>query len=354
MALQHQYNKFSKKIALTLQSAEYKKAREKDDLVTPKVTAAFEVAGYEIHSTFMQGSLSYNTGVIPLDGDYDIDRAVAITKSSSPDNPVDPKKIIKKVLSDHGFSDPQIKKPCVTADYKTEPMHIDYPTYRVGDYLGGYDLAVGKEHSDENNRGWEESDPIGLNEWITSRDNRQGGFFASDLTDAEKQQFNRLVRYIKRWRDFKYTSKDQRSKIYSIALTIMMNASFAPSVNEDGVADDHQALKETLSILLEDGTYFKPLGDGKYDLVVKLPVMPHCDVFKGRGADVAVVLRNRFNKLLDALHEVDDLDSLSAQCDVLRKQFGDDFPSSEEGASNQQSSRAKQSSAGLVGVSSGA
>ena len=154
MSLQSKYRRFAKNIALTRECEAYKKAREKDDLVTPKVEKAFKDEGYEVDSNFLQGSLAVNTGVIPIDDDYDIDRAIAITRSSSPDNPVEPKKIIKKVLSEHGFKDAKIKKPCVTADYKSEPMHIDFPTYRVGGLFGGYQLAVGKENTDEGNRSW--------------------------------------------------------------------------------------------------------------------------------------------------------------------------------------------------------
>ena len=45
MSLQNQYNKFAIKIALNRQSDEYKKAREKDDLVTPKVIDALNKEG---------------------------------------------------------------------------------------------------------------------------------------------------------------------------------------------------------------------------------------------------------------------------------------------------------------------
>ena len=192
MSLQNQYKKFAETIALSRDSAKYKAAREKDDMITPKVEAAFKEEGYEVESSFMQGSLATYTGVIPLDDDYDIDRAIAITKASSPDNPVEPKKIIKRVLAEHGFSEPKIKRPCVTADYKSTPMHIDYPTYRISAF-GNYQLAVGKEYSDEDKGCWYDADPKGLNEWITSSKNHQGGLFAGDLTAAERSQFYRLV-----------------------------------------------------------------------------------------------------------------------------------------------------------------
>ena len=353
MSLQNKYKNFADKIALTRESDKYKDGREKDDMITPKVVAAFKEAGYIVDSNFMQGSLKSHTGVIPLNGDdYDIDRAIAITEDSSPNNPIEPKKIVKRVLSEHGFSEPKIKRPCVTADYKSKPLHIDFPIYRV-DSDGDYQLAVGKENSDEDNHSWDDSDPKGLNDWITSGGNHQGGWLADDLTSAERSQFYRIVRYLKRWRDFKYTSEEQRKKIYSIALTIMLKKSFCPCVDDEGIPDDHTALKDTLTVLLEDDNYFTEKWNGSIDLEVHLPVTPKSDVFKGRGDSIAEVLRNRLQKLLDVLHDVDEEDFEKEQCKILRKQFGDDFPDGNNNG-NKNNSRATTKTAGLVGVSSGA
>lgn len=347
MSLQSKYMKFAGAIALTRESEKYKEAREKDDLITPKIEKAFNEKGWEVDSSFIQGSLKSNTGVIPLDGDCDIDRAVAIKHSKSPENPVDPKKTIKKVLSDHGFSEPKIKKPCVTADYKGKDLHIDYPTYRVDD-LENYQLAVGKEFSDEENRYWEDSDPKGLVDWVTSTDNLQGGL---ELTSAERSQFYRVVRYLKRWRDFKYSSEAERKKIYSIAVTIMAKGSFCPCVDENSRPDDHQALKDTLDVILEPGRYFTEQWDSKYDVVVDLPVVPNSDVFKGKGSSIATVLRNRLDKLRDILKDVDGLEVLKEKCELLRKHFGDDFPESDDDSDGE---RIKKKTPGFSGVSGGA
>lgn len=353
MSLQTYYNKFAKAIELTWGSKQYKDAREKDDMITPKVEAAFKDKGYVVHSNFMQGSLKSNTGVVPVNGDdYDIDRAIAIEEDGSPDNPVEPKKVLKNVLSDHGFSNPRIKKPCVTADYASKPLHIDFPVYRVDEYEN-YQLAVGKEHSDENNRSWDDADPKGLNDWITSDDNHQGGILSKKLTPEEKRQFYRLVRYIKRWRDIKYTSKEQRDKIYSIALTIMMKKSFCPCIDGEGTPDDHTALKNTIEAVLEDGVFFSENWSGDLNLEVYLPVTPKDDVFKGRGDIVATVLQNRLIKLLEAIEKAEDEESDKKACGILQKQFGSDFPEGDDNGTTN-NSRVKSSTPGFVGVSTGA
>lgn len=352
MSLQTRYNKFADTIALTRESDKYKDAREKDDLITPKVEEAFKKEGYEVDSNFLQGSLATHTGIIPLDGDYDIDRAIAITTESSPENPVKPKKNVKQVLIDHGFKEPKIKKPCVTADYKNKPIHIDYPIYRVDDF-GNYELAVGKETSDENNRSWDEADPKQLLDWITSNKNHQT-IIGEDLTSSEKRQFYRLVRYIKRWRDERYGSESQRKKVFSIALTVMFKESFNPSVDDNGKADDHQALKDTLDTILNNSSYFIYQGDGKYNIRVDLPVIPYRDIFSENSKTVGTQLKKRLEKLFDVLIEVDEKEKLKDKTELLQKQFGKDFPIAEDSTNSKNEGRIAATTSGLVGVSGGA
>lgn len=356
MSLQSRYNEFKNKIALTRESEKYKVAREKDDLITSKVEKEFRDEGYEVDSNFMQGSLAVDTGIIPLDGDYDIDRAIVITKGSSPDNPVEAKKVVKRVLTNHGFKQQRIKIPCVTADYQNNDFHIDLVIYRKN-LWGNYQLAVGKEHSDEYNRSWNDAEPRDLIDWIKSRDNPFALLF--DLTQAEKSQFYRLVRYIKRWRDFKYTSETERKKVYSIALTIMFKESFKPCVNDDtGLADDHTALKNTLTEILNEKNYFQYQGDEKYKVIVHLPVTPNNDIFnshaKLNGTSIGTSLRYRMAKLLEELKKVDDVESETEKCGILRKQFGEDFPIPDQNTNSNSSTRTISSTPGIVGVNNGA
>lgn len=356
MSLQSRYYEFKKNIALTRESKQYKSAREKDDLITEKVEQAFRDEGYEVQPNFMQGSLAVHTGVIPLDGDYDIDRAIVITEASAPINPVEPKKVIKRVLTKHGFKTSKIKKPCVTADYQNNDFHIDLVVYSKS-FFGNYQLAVGKEFSDENNRSWDTSEPKELIDWIKSKENHTAVFF--DLTKEEKSQFYRLVRYIKRWRDFKYSSEIERKKIYSIALTIMFKESFRPCVDDDtGQADDHAALKNTLNEILNEKNYFQDQSSNKYKIVVPLPVTPNNDIFnsheKQSGVSVGTTLRNKIIKLLDDLKKVDDVETDKEKCEILRKQFGSDFPVPEEKTDNNSMLRSTSVTPGIVGIHNGA
>ena len=85
-----------------------------------------------------------------------------IEEAKAPENPVTPKKKALEVLEDRGFKNAKIKKPCVTADYASDNVHIDLIIYKKsGDQ---HYLAVGKKNSDEDNR-----------EWVRSRSPRSDG-----------------------------------------------------------------------------------------------------------------------------------------------------------------------------------
>ena len=193
MGIQTHFDKFHNKIKLGREDEAYKKARDRDDSIKKGVTSAFAEAGYPVVKDFIQGSLRTHTGIVPISGDYDIDRALVINDEMAPENPVTPKKKALDVLEDRGFKNAKIKKPCVTADYASDNVHIDFIIYkRSGNQ---HYLAVGKENSDENNREWSAADPHGLTDWIND-DSRYGG----DDAKAILAQFRRLVRYLKRWR----------------------------------------------------------------------------------------------------------------------------------------------------------
>ena len=63
-----------------------------------------------------------------------------IDEEKAPENPVTPKKKALDVLEDRGFKNARIKKPCVTADYASDNVHIDFIIYKRAEdqhYSGG-------------------------------------------------------------------------------------------------------------------------------------------------------------------------------------------------------------------------
>lgn len=345
MSVQQLFIKFHDAIKLSREDDTYRKAREKDDSVTADVKKVFREAGYPVIEDFIQGSLGTHTGVKRKGEDFDIDRAVVIDAAKAPNDPVEPKIVIcDDVLEKRGFKNAKVKKPCATADYSSENLHIDYPVYRKsGD---NYELAIGKRNSDEANRCWDSADPKGLKDWITDK-SKYGG-----SADAKVWQFYRIVRYLKRWRDETFSSSI-RKKIYSIGLTVMAKECFKPEVNSEGKLNDLVALKNTITSML-NGSYFTWQGNDKYTVSATLPVTPYREIFHNNCQSTGTQFRNKLKsmeqKLSDAIAEEDE----QKQCEILKGLFGIDFPDCGSIKKSNSHDNRRFATAGAVGTSQGA
>ena len=345
MSIQTHFDKFHDKIKLGREDDAYKKARDRDDSIKAKVKTAFSESGYPVVTDFIQGSLKTHTGIVPISGDYDIDRALVIDEEKAPENPVTPKKKALDVLEDRGFKNAKIKKPCVTADYASDNVHIDFVVYkRAGDQ---HYLAVGKKNSDEDNREWSIADPIGLIDW-TDDDSDYDKDDAKDVL----AQFRRLVRYLKRWRDVQF-SDTVAAKVYSIGLTVMVKRELAPAFSTEGAREDLVALRATVEAILDAG-YFDEEEDNKYWVRVDLPVEPWRDIFDGSSLDTGTQIYNKLKHLQEQLEKAEGLSDERKQCEILNKLFGDDFKVPDPPNGNSKSRKAQYATPGLVGHSQGA
>ncbi len=345
MTIQQRFVEFHDAIKLSREDDAYRKAREKDDSVTSDVKEAFRDAGYPVIENFIQGSLSMHTGVKCKGEDFDIDRAIVIDSVDAPDDPVKPKIVIcDDVLEKRGFKNARVKKPCVTADYASENLHIDYPVYRKSG--SSYELAVGKRGSDEAQRYWDSADPKGLKDWVVDKSSY------GESADVKVHQFYRIVRYLKRWRDEKFCS-DICRKIYSIGITVMAKNCFYPVMDDEGRPNDLTALKNTVSAMLTGG-YFLNQGDDTYVVSVNLPVTPYREIFHNNCKNTGTQFRNKLksmeNKLTDAIEEEDE----EKQCVILKGVFGDDFPDYKDSKKADSSDKRRFATAGAVGTSQGA
>lgn len=320
MSLQTQFNKFNETISLSWQDGKIKSIREKNDSILEDIKEKFKEEGYAVVDSFKQGSYITNTTVEPLDKEYDIDVGIVIDYEKAPENPIDTKKTLRDVLHARNFKEPKIKKPCVTAQYLKageKSFHLDYPIYKKNKF-NTYYLAVGKEYSNSDDRKWEESDPKGLIEWLND--------YKSFRSNEAYLQYKRLIRYMKRWRDY-CISETERKKIYSIGLAIMIKESFIMSISNDGDINDVTALLNTVKNI--KNKYFKCVDNinNKYKVKVNIPVKPYRDVFDKHGSSVGTLFYNKLDKLLENIDAVNKEDSSIKKCEILRKScFGDDFP----------------------------
>ena len=113
MGIQTHFDKFHDRIKLGREDDAYKKARDRDDSIKAEVKTALSEAGHPLVADFIQGSLRTHTGIVPISGDYDIDRALVIDEAKAPDNPVTPKKKVLDVLENRGFKNAKIRAPAI-------------------------------------------------------------------------------------------------------------------------------------------------------------------------------------------------------------------------------------------------
>lgn len=313
------YKKYFDAIHLTDESSEYQNIKEKDEKISQAIETELTNRGYKVIKTFQQGSMSTKTAVIPINGsDYDIDKAIIIDEKKSNDELVenDPtiiKKIIKDVLFSCHFKEPEIKTPCVTANYLGEPIHIDYVVYKQN-ACGQLYIGLGKESAQPENKKWKLADPETLKKWLTFKDNIY-------VTSEERAQFRRIVSYLKRWRDIHFTNESVRKKIYSIGLTAMVHKSISFEFDNDSRPNDHLCLQNTISNF---NKFYTQNHNGDYEWNVRLPHASDQNIFEKLSIDAGNQLYNKLSTLHAELSKLSHVNSVNP--DDFQKLFGTDFP----------------------------
>lgn len=312
-AVQKQFENFHGAICLD-NDDEKAKLREKRETLIKALNANLDddVQSFE---NFNQGSYSMHTGVVPLDGNYDIDVGLIFDceKNEYPD-PVVLKKKVRDAL-DSNFRTVVIRRPCVTVNYMSGgniDYHVDLAIYVKRDD-GKLDLAKGKENSASEHRIWEVSDPKELTKRVC------GAFDNSD----HLAQYRRCIRYLKRWRHVQFQNGGAP---LSIALTVAALHWFHPSFGTSGKPIDLVAMLNWVKAMLDKFEYAFTNDDGLHQrLKVQLPVEPYGDLMAKLTKAQMIVFKEKLEALRDALAKAYDEELPEDACKHLTKQFGADF-----------------------------
>ncbi len=270
-----------------------------------------------------QGSYKIGT-TIKTNGSVDLDYAVIMPLDvDAYDDPRPIKKAIKDSLFIKSIRLPEIKEPCVTVAYHSngkEYMHIDFPVY--AEWNGHLFLARGKEYS--NNYSWELADPEGLND-----------YFLSEFRG--RAQLKRIVRYIKRWKQYKYeSSSDSHEVPPSVGLTILACQNYQ-EFTQDG-DDDLLSLYYTMKAIADKFIVFKDnngtITSASIDCF--LPVLPHSDIFyKMRGsASYMITFYKKLSQAVADLREAINLSDEYEAAKCVRRVLSNDFVLPEKKASS--------------------
>lgn len=313
-AVQTYFEQFHSNIRLD-DDDENAKLREKRDTLVKDLRNRLpeDMPGFD---SFNQGSYSMNTGTVPRDGNYDIDVGIIFDcKKDKYEDPVELKKKVRDALN-YGNRTVNIRRPCVTVNYMRngEPeYHVDLAIYvkRDDDML---DITMGKEHSEDDKRIYQVSEPKRLTSLINDR-------FSGD----DAAQYRRCIRYIKRWRDVQFSNGGAP---LSIALTVAAYRWF--QVNKDimsGKYIDLVALRLLVKNMLNQFTSVIT-EDGKISsrLKIILPVQPSSDLMEKLTDTQMETFKVKLQYLYDALVDASEEPLPEEACKTLRRQFGDEFP----------------------------
>lgn len=260
------------------------------------------------YTSFHQGSYELSTGVNPLSGDPDMDIGIIFDcKPEDYKDPVELKRFVKKALQRQNRTI-RIRKPCVTVEYMkgdTRELHIDMAIYCTNS-AGITQLARGRDTdpADIEYRFWEASEAKKLNSKIIDA-----------FSGKERDQWRRVVRYLKRWRDLKIGHKN----IPSIALTIEAVDRFKPVFSStDDKPRDLIALRDLVESILVRWIESR--------LEIWLPVETRCDLLKEVSDIQMQDFKAKLTKLRDALNDANKEADTHEACKLLEAQFGEDFP----------------------------
>lgn len=282
--------------------------REKRDRVLDRIRA-----GGLRFEWFNQGSYEMGTGVVPVNGDYDIDVGLILPGSTSQD-PVAVKQSVYDAVKAH-TTRVEFRRPCITVYYQRAGeaiYHVDLPVY-VRDAYGRLHLATGKQNSGADQRRWIHSEPVQLCKAVWERWSGEDG-----------AQFRRVIQYLKRWRDERFPTEGNAAPV-GVGLTLAAYHWFQPGKTWTGWSadyDDLGATRTVVSALL--GAFQQTWGGSGFvrRANLRLPVQPGNDVFE-RMTDQQMV---EFEQRLAALRDALDAAARSGDGTGLRRVFGSAFP----------------------------
>lgn len=308
MNLQSKFLTFHKAILLS-NTDENVTLREKRDAVLTRLRER----GLRF-TAFNQGSYAMGTGVQPTKTDYDIDVGLVFV-GVRPDDPLEAKRRVRDAVDGHTTQIEWLRH-CIRVQYvkaRESVYHVDLAVYWQDDW-GRLTLAVGKEGSSGQHKYWEDADPKGFLDRVA----RHG-------SGEDAAQFRRVVRYLKRWKDFHFPVEGNAAPL-GVGLTVAGLSRFQPvrgfSSRTEADYDDLSATRAFVDNMRNGFRFVSHDGEYAERLVAEFPVQPHKDVYRKMTNQQMKEFKARLGGLSDALRDAQQNQTTGA----LVRAFGPDFP----------------------------
>jgi len=320
---QIQFNKFNDKIRISYD--EDSKLREKRDMLLTNIREGLRdyalKQGIKIprFDTFNQGSYDLRTGIKPLvSEDHDIDVGLVFESKRTE---LDASQIAKIVYNSLLLPNRtvEIKRPCVRVQYhrnEEKYYHVDIAIYCLEkDYWNNetYYLSRSDVTGSKENRFWEIAEPKKLKDILRNKYTK----------DEEFEQFRRIIRFLKRWKDENFSSTGN-NRPTGIALTACAHNWLEPTtvyIQDTGKTEyfDLFALQKLVDKIIGD---FDRAGK----INVNLPVKPNNNLFS-KMTDIQMQnFKSRINVLKENITGACNAKDLEEYCKYMRNVFGNDFP----------------------------
>ncbi|PEA35572.1 hypothetical protein CON45_29265 [Priestia megaterium] len=242
-----------------------------------------------------QGSYMMNTTIVPIEGEFDIDDGVYLIHLSGKEEKDWPATStvhnwILNAVDGHTSTSPIDKNTCVRVIYKDD-YHIDFPIYIKGNDAAHPKLA-------HKTKGWIDSDPKALTNWFNSEVSDKGA------------QLKRLVRYFKKWKDYKKGSDKFPS---GMIFTILAANHFLKGYEEDDDSAFIATAKEIYDSLNSSFTLTRP-------------VFPEEELFDGWSETAKANFLSKLSTLVTNGQKALEKESKKEAADIWRNLFGESFP----------------------------
>ena len=297
--IQKQLEGFHKNIKV-----ESNELREKRDIIVDKIKKSLSEDNKPIPSLLNQGSYIYGVGIKPVSGeDYDIDVGLDFNIKSSDYDAEEVRKWVYNAIKKH-TDEVQNKGPCIRVIYQMG-YHVDlvcYARYKNDDFEN-FQLA-------HKNNSWIASDPKKIKDYIQ----KAREIFKGTKDCSGSDQLQRVVRYFKRWNDLIIPGESDDKPIGLAILLYCIKVFPVSACDSQGNSDDLQALIH----ITEKAKTSNEISADKPDTGE--------DVFGKISKKGMEELIEKFRKLHEALLDARNSDNLHDACEIMREQFGNDFP----------------------------
>ena len=277
--------------------------RDKRDKLLQKITRSLSEQKKPIPILENQGSYIYGVGIKPVSGDYDIDVGLVFNIKSDAYRATDLRNWIYNAVKKHTENVEQ-KGPCIRVRYEAG-YHVDLVCYASNSSKESENFKLAHK-----NGSWIPSNPKKIKEYVQTARKK----FNDTQDNSGSDQLQRVVRFLKRWIDLMFPKESDDKPTGLAILLYCIETLQSPAFDSQRRSDDLQAL-----------IYIAEKARNSDQIIACKPGTGE-NVFQKISDSGMQELISKFQQLHHTLLGARNSDNLKNVCELMRSQFGNDFP----------------------------